>query len=720
MLFKKISSIIIFLYIPIMAIADEGMWLPQLLKATGIYQKMKEAGCKLTPEQIYSVNHSSLKDAIVLFGSGCTAEIISDKGLIITNHHCGYSSIVNLSSVEKNYLKKGYWAKNHQEELYCPNLSVSIVVRIEDVTHDVLKNTQQITDANQKNEIITQNIKNIIEHATKGTHYQATVKPFFYDLQYFLIVYETFKDIRLVAAPPEHIGKFGGEDDNWMWPRHNADFTMFRIYASKDNKPAEYSPDNIPYKPKYVIPINIKGYQEGDFTMVYGFPGRTQEYLSSYAVQIIAHDIDPRRVSLREKKLAILQKYMKQSAELNLKYANTYASISNYAKKWKGEMIGLLSSHAIQKKQIFENQLKNLLKHKATALDSFNTAMNHFAHFYTQYQYYQMLADYYHECFMAIDAIKYISYYVDFFVEYHRMKMGLANQLEQIKWQLAKSIPYSFHIPADKEIFIALITHYFQNIQDKDRIPFLDSLYKQFNQDIVKMANYLYTQSLFLNNDKLKELISTPDDEKIKDFESDIFYRIVQSIKLNYQLQVLPQLKNIELKINDTQKMYLQLMLHYQKNKLFYPDANSTLRVAYGKIKKYEPRDGVRYNYFTTQKGILEKQDNNNPDYYVDDSLKTLFIQKNFGKYADKDGNLHIAFIASNHTTGGNSGSPVFNANGELIGTNFDRCWEGTMSDIMYNPDICRNIILDVRYILFLIDKYAHCQWLIDEMKIVK
>ena len=717
---KKIGISGIYLFISLFLLADEGMWLPQLLQATGIYQKMKQAGCKLTPEQIYSVNQSSLKDAIVLFGGGCTAEIVSEKGLIITNHHCGYSSIVGLSTVEKNYLKKGYWAKNHQEELYCPNLSVSIVVRIEDVTKEVLKNTNGITDKKERNNVINKNIQEIVQKATQGTHYNAVVKPYSYELQYFLIVYETFKDVRLVAAPPEHIGKFGGEDDNWMWPRHNADFTMFRIYASKDNKPAEYSPDNVPYKPKYVIPISIKGYKEGDFTMVYGFPGRTQEYLSSYAVDIIVNDINPRRVQLREKKLNILEKYMKQSEALNLKYASAYASIANYYKKWKGEMLGLKKYNAVEYKRQLEQQLKSILQNKPIALDSFNLMIKNFSELYPKYQYYQRLADYYQECFMAIHAIKYIGNFVDFFTEYNRYKMGLSNQLDKLKTQLSKSIPYSFHLPADKELFIALMTDYFNTIQEKDRIPFLDSLYKQFQQDVQKMADYLYEKSLFLNEAALKDLLSTESDEKIRDFESDLFYRLAQSVKLNFYSQILPNIKEIEESITDNQKMFLKLMMDYKKDKLYYPDANSTLRVAFGKVKKYEPRDGVRYNYFTTSKGILEKQNNNNEDYYVDDSLRTLFIKKEFGRYADKDGELHIAFIASNHTTGGNSGSPVFNANGELIGTNFDRCWEGTMSDIMYHPEICRNIVLDVRYTLFLLDKYAHCDWLLKEMKIVQ
>lgn len=719
--FKRIINTLLILIFSFQLIfADEGMWLPQLLQATGIYQKMKQAGCKLTPEQIYSVNHSSLKDAIVLFGGGCTAEIVSDKGLFITNHHCGYSSIVSLSSVEKNYLKNGYWAKTQQEELYCPNLTVSIIVRIEDVTNEVLKNTQNISDRKQKEEIIQKNIQEIVARATQGTHYNATVKPYSYELQYFLIVYETFKDVRLVAAPPEHIGKFGGEDDNWMWPRHNADFTMFRIYVGKDNKPAEYSPDNVPYQPKYVIPISLKGYKEGDFTMVYGFPGRTQEYLSSYGVDALVNDIDPRRVELRELKLKILEKYMQQSDELKLKYASAYASIANYYKKWKGEMLGLKKVNAIEKKKLFEQELKDKLQNRKSALDSFNLVMKNFSDIYPQYRYYQMQADYFQECFVAIDAIKYIGNYVDFFTEYNRMKMGMAHQLDKLKPTLMKSIPYQFHLPADKEIFIALMNYYFTHTTTKDRIPFLDSLYQQFNKDIEKMAEYLYSNTLFLQSDKLKELLTTPDEQKIRDFENDIFFRLVQSIKLHFYSQVIPNLKELESKITDNQKMFVKLIIDYQKDKMYYPDANSTLRVAFGKVKKYEPRDGVRYDYFTTSKGILEKQNNSNPDYYVDDTLRNLFIKKDFGRYADIDGELHIAFIASNHTTGGNSGSPVFNANGELIGTNFDRCWEGTMSDVMYSSDICRNIVLDVRYTLFLIDKYAKCSRLIKEMKIVK
>jgi uncharacterized protein YeaO (DUF488 family) len=463
----------------------------------------------------------------------------------------------------------------------------------------------------------------------------------------------------------------------------------------------------------------MRGYKENDFTMIYGFPGRTQEYLSSYGVDVLVNDIDPRRVELRDIKLKILEKYMRQSDDLNLKYASVYASVANYYKKWKGEMIGLKKVDAVRKKRTFEENLKQNLKDKSSALDSFNMVMKAFSEVYPSYRYYQMQADYFQECFMAIDAIKYIGNYVDFFTEYNRMKMGMEHQLDKIKLQLSKSIPYSFHLPADKEIFIALMSYYFDHVQEKDRVPFLDSLYKKFNNDVQKMADFLYANSLFLNNDRLKEILQTTDDERIKDFENDVFFRLVQSIKLYFYSQVLSNLKETDARITDVQKMFIKLIIDYDKSKKYYPDANSTLRVAFGKVKKYEPRDGVRYNYFTTGNGIQEKQNNESKDYYVDDTLRTLFIKKDFGKYADKDGELHVAFIASNHTTGGNSGSPVFNANGELIGINFDRCWEGTMSDVMYNPEICRNIMLDVRYVLFLIDKYAKRDWIIKEMKIV-
>ncbi len=387
--------------------ADEGMWLPQLLEATGVYAKMKKAGCKLSPEQIYSVNKACLKDAIVLFGGGCTAEIISDKGLILTNHHCGYSSIVAHSTVQKNYLKNGYWAKTQNEELYTPNLTASIVVRIEDVTKDVLKNISSHLNAKQKDSVLQHNANIIIQNTLKNTNYNAVIKPYSYELQYFLIVFEQFKDVRLVAAPPEHIGKFGGEDDNWVWPRHNADFSMFRIYTSKDNKPADYSPDNVPYKPKYVIPISIKGCKENDFTMVYGFPGRTQEYLSSYAIDVLINNTDPMRVRLREKRLTVMAKYMKQSSELNLKYANTYASVANYYKKWKGEMNGLKKFNAVEQKSIFEKKFLQSLKTKPTAYDSLSHAFKQFQEIYPVYAKIMKHTDYYQECFMGIDAIRY-------------------------------------------------------------------------------------------------------------------------------------------------------------------------------------------------------------------------------------------------------------------------------------------------------------------------
>jgi len=714
------QSIVLFsLLVSFIAKADEGMWLPQLINSMNI-KDMKKNGLKLTTEQIYSINKSSMKDAIVQFAGGCTAEIVSDQGLILTNHHCGYSAIAYHSTVEKDYLTNGFWAMNKNEEVYTPNLNATIIQRIEDVTAKVLKGITSTMTETKKDSVTKANIKLIEKEATNGTHYDAFIRPFFYGNEYYLFVVETFKDVRMVGAPPSSIGKFGGDADNWMWPRHTGDFSVFRIYANKDNKPAEYSPDNVPYKPKHVVPISLKGYKPGDFTMVYGFPGRTQEYLSSYAVDMIMNESDPLKVALREKRLNIMSADMRQSDAVRIAYASKYASVSNYHKKWLGEMIGLKKYDAVAKKQLFEKEFTDAINADPLKKEKYGNIFPQLEKIYSEYKVLNKQVDYYSECLLAIDALSYSRNYINLLAELKKKQKGQANTFDASLADLKKLALYkNFNKATDIKICEVMISEYIKGVPSANRPFVLDSLILAHNNDAKKLTEFLYSNTNFVDKDKTAAMLN--DFEKYTQlYERDPVFYLTNSIVKYYTTSVFPQFQYDEREINELQKLYFQGLKEVFKDKKFYPDANSTLRIAYGKVNNYKPKDGVEYNYYTTLDGIMEKEIPGDEQFTVPTKLKDLYLKKDYGMYANKDGKVPVAFTASNHTTGGNSGSPVFNAKGELIGTNFDRNWEGTMSDIMYNPNQCRNIVLDVRYTLFVIDKFAGAGYLLNEMKIIK
>lgn len=715
----KQTLLVLIVSLSLISKADEGMWMPQLINAMNI-KDMKKNGLKLTAEQIYSINKSSLKDAIVQFAGGCTAEIISDQGLILTNHHCGYSAIAYHSTVEKDYLTNGFWAMNKNEEIYTPNLVATIIQRIDDVTEKVKKGITSNMTETKKDSIQKANIKQIEKDAVSGTHYDAFVRPFFYGNEYYLFVIETFKDVRMVGAPPSSIGKFGGDTDNWMWPRHTGDFSVFRIYANKDNKPAEYSADNVPYKPKHVIPISLKGYKKGDFTMVYGFPGRTQEYLSSYAVDMTMNESDPLKVSLREKRLSIMEADMKKSDAVRIAYASRYASISNYHKKWLGEMNGLKKYDALTKKQVFEKQFTDAINTDPAKKEKYGNIFPQLQKIYSEYKVLNKQVDYYSECLMSIDAFGYARNYINLLGELKKKQKGATNTYDNSYNELKKLAFYkNYNKPTDIKICEVMLNEYIKGVAPSNRPQVLDSFIVANNNDAKKMTEFLYANTSFTDKEKSEAMIN--DFEKMYQlYERDPVFYIANAIVKYYATSVFPQFQYDEREINELQKLYIQGQKEIFKDKKFYPDANSTLRIAYGKVNNYIPRDGVEYSHYTTLDGIMEKESAEVEDYVVPAKLKELYTKKDYGMYANKDGKLPIAFTASNHTTGGNSGSPVFNAKGELIGTNFDRNWEGTMSDIMYNPNQCRNIVLDARYTLFVIDKFAGAGYLLKEMKLVK
>jgi len=699
--------------------ADEGMWLPLFLKALN-ESDMQNKGLKLSAEDIYSINKSSLKDAIVHFNGGCTAEIISELGLMFTNHHCGYGQIQAHSSVENDLLTNGFWAKSQAEELTNPGLTATLIVRMEDVTSKILENiTIGMTEALREKKI-NEAMALIIKEATKDTHYGAYIRPFFYGNEYYMFVTETFKDIRLVGAPPSSIGKFGGDTDNWMWPRHTGDFSVFRIYANKDNKPAEYSKDNVPYKPKYVIPISIKGVEENDFTMVYGFPGRTTEYLSSFAVNLIMNESDPAKVKIREKRLSIWDEDMKSSDKVRIQYAAKYAGIANYWKKWDGEIRGLKKADAINKKILFEQDFLLKVNTDDDAKGKYGNLFSDLQKLHAEISPWNKQRDYHSEAIMGIEGVSVASYFLNLVDSLNTGKKAkdFQKNLDKIKTD-ATAFYKNYNAATDEKICAAMLKIYVDNIEPSQRASIFSEIEKKYKGDFKKYAKDIYSKSMFVSETKVMEAIADMD-KNYKKMDKDPIFKLMRSCLTKYRSEITPKYAELDGKITILNRLYMKAMRELITTKKYYPDANSTLRVAYGKVEGYEPRDGVHYNYFTTLDGVMEKENPAVDEFVVAPKLKELYLKKDYGQYANKSGDLPLAFCASNHTTGGNSGSPVFNGEGQLIGTNFDRNWEGTMSDIFFNPDQVRNIVLDVRFTLFVIDKFAGAGYLLNEMKLVK
>lgn len=697
--------------------ADEGMWLPIFAEKYNL-KAMKDKGFKLTAEDIYSENQNSLKEAVVLFGRGCTGEIISKEGLVITNHHCGFDNIQSHSSVEHDYLKNGFWAYKLGDELPNPGLSVKILVKMEDVTSQVLKGVTAQMAEKDRQTTIKNNSKDILKKVEAATGCKATVEAMFYGNQYMLFVYEEYKDIRLVGAPPSAIGKFGGDTDNWMWPRHTGDFSLFRIYADKNNKPASYSPNNVPFKPSRSLKISLKGIKEGDFTMVYGYPGRTQEYLPASSIKLITEVSNPNKIRLRTKRLNIQNAEMGKNQAVRIQYAAKNASIANAWKKWQGELKGLVRLNAVAKKQQFESEFTAWAKAKGNnqqanvvaQLDANNAASTTLT----------IAKDFQTEALWAIESARFAAAF-DSLVILSKDKQpnaeAIKRQTDKLK-KIADGFFKDYYRPIDQQTFVAMLEEFDANVPTSFKPPIIANLkakYKGFD----KLAEKVYAKSIFSNQDKFNELINSYAPKRYKVIDEDPIFQIVMAVNNLYKETVDKPLLALRNEQNLLLRTYMQGQMEFQPQKVFYPDANSTLRIAYGKVEGYMPVDAVKYHYQSTIEGIMQKDNPNIYDYDVPTKLRELYKTKDYGRYA-VNGTVPVAFTASNHTTGGNSGSPVLDAEGNLIGVNFDRCWEGTMSDLMYDPDQCRNITLDIRYALFIIDKYAGAKRLIDEMDIVQ
>jgi len=699
--------------------ADEGMWLPMLLQTVNgdaLYTK----GLKIPIDSIYSVNKTSLKDAIVLFGGGCTGEIISNKGLLLTNHHCGYSQNQSHSTIEHDYLTNGFWAKNMSEELPCPGLTATFIIRIDDVTDDIINQVNGLKE-DDRNKKVKEISEQLIKKAIEGTHYSADIKPFYYGNKYFMIVTETFKDVRMVGAPPSSIGKFGADADNWMWPRHTGDFSIFRIYADKNNQPAEYSKDNVAYTPRYSFPISIKGVKENDFTMVYGFPGRTQEYIPKEAVRTIIENTDPNRIKLRDIRLKIMGEAMRNNDTIRLQYASKYANVENAYKKWQGEVLGLKRLNAIEVKADFETKFVNWTKNVKDGQEYVN-ALTQLNELHQKIRPYSAALDYYAEGIKGIDLLNFAANFtkLEKLCEKEPVdEKALSDAVDQLK-KSSKGFFKNYNASIDKDIFERLIQEYRKGTP-QDLAADLSMIDKKFKGDYHKYTEYVFGKSHFSDLAKTEKFLSTFSAKKLKSLTNDPAYQLMKTCSAAYADKVSIPYKSLMNEIDLLQRTYMkgQMEMASDEKRKIYPDANLTLRLTYGKVEGYEPRDGIVYKYYSTLTGVIEKYDSTNYDFNAPAKLLELYRKKDFGEYGS-NGNITPCFLASNHTTGGNSGSPVLNAYGQLIGTNFDRVWEGTMSDIMFDPERCRNISLDIRYTLFIIDKFAGARWLVDEMNIVK
>lgn len=689
-----------------------GMWIP-----TEVNEKeMKELGMKISAKDIWDTTKPSIKDAVVQFNGGCTAEIISPKGLLLTNHHCGYGQIQKHSSVKNDYLADGFWAKNNGEELPNAGVTVDFIADIKDVTAQILGNTKNL-EAKQAEDVIKNNIETVTKSFKIEPYQKVVIKPMYYGNKYYAYIIDTYKDVRLVGAPPSSIGKFGSDTDNWVFPRHTGDFSLFRIYADKNNKPAEYSKDNVPYKPKHFLPVSIKDKKEGDFTFVFGFPGRTTEYLPSIAVEKIMNETDPAMIDVRDVALKTLDEKMRTDQATKIKYASKYASVANYWKKWIGEVEGLKKSNAVGKKQKYEQAL--IAKNPAikTTIDEFNRL-------YTAQAPYALSRAYYTEVVRNAEALTLANNYYNFINAVESGKMD-AKTLESFKNRMN-----SFYKDYDGELdakVTAKVLALYANRVPAQYLPAGFEKFKDVNQNL-KTVEEWSKNSVITGRGSLNGATAYSDlnkvfaDQKalVQNLKKDPLMQLFTSMREAYMKNTDPKFNDYQSQIDALQKKYMAQQMETDKDRKFFPDANSTLRVTYGKVAGSNPKDALYYGYQTHLSGVMEKYIPGDYEFDVPQKLIDLYNKKDYGIYKNSTGDVPVNFTATNHTTGGNSGSPALDANGNLIGLNFDRQWEGTMSDINYDPKFSRNIMVDTKYILFIIDKFANAKWLIDEMKVVK
>jgi hypothetical protein len=715
---KRFLIIVAFIQVllPAKLKADEGMWLPALIEKLNINQ-MKKEGLSLDAEDIYSINHSSLKDAVVALDRGsCTAELVSNEGLLLTNHHCGFDEIQEHSSVDHDYLKNGFWAKTKEEELSNPGKSATFLIRFEDVSDKILPEVNSQMSADERSKKVREIASKIEKEAIGDTHYDARVQAFYNENRYYLFVTETFRDIRLVGAPPQSMGKFGGDTDNWMWPRHTADFSMFRIYCGKDGKPAAYSTENVPYKPKHHLPISLKGYKMGDFAMVLGYPGTTNRYKTSYGIEYAMNVTNPIRIKVRAEKQRVMEDFMSTSRKARIMYSSKYAESSNYYKYSIGQNEGLKNLNVLEKKRHLEDRFTQWVEADQQRKAKYGEALGLISGAYKETAD-EVASEYMIETMIRGPEIFYFAYrtrplYEALKSDKGSEKISLASQ--RVKGGLAEFFK-DYDSETDQKMAAALFRIYQENVAPQYHPPFFKIVKAKYGNDFEKYTKELYAKSIFGSEDRLVKFFEAP---KAKVLEKDPLFQV--SLEIFRMMGVINDetSKTTEM-LEKGNHLFVGGLMEMEADKLFYPDANSSMRLTYGTVGDYIPRDGVRYSYFTTLKGYLEKEIPGDDEFDVPAKLKELYAAKDYGRYADADGSLRTCFTTNNDITGGNSGSPVINGKGELIGIAFDGNWEAMSGDIAYEKEIQKCINVDIRFVLWIIDKMAGAQNLIDEMTIV-
>lgn len=714
---KRILSLLLLvsLSVPFAAKADEGMWLPMLIKRLN-YTDMQKQGLKLTAEEIYSVNNSSLKDAIVQFGGFCTGEFISPEGLLLTNHHCGYGQIQSHSTTEHDYLTDGFWATSKDQELPNEGLFVDILHHMDDVTSKVLEGIDNNTPEEQRAQLIGQRVQALAKEASENGKYVTYVRDFFNGNEFYLFVYNRYSDVRLVGAPPSSIGKFGGDTDNWMWPRHTGDFSMFRVYMAPDGSPATYSKDNVPFKPAHHLPINIGDKEPGDFSMVFGFPGRTKRFMTSHGLKLEVNQLNKSRIKLRESKLGLWKQDMDKDAATRIKYASKYASTSNYYKYSIGQNEGIKRMRTIEGKIVDEDKFQAWANAEAQRKATYGNVLSDISDAYATIEKYNLGTVYLNEAILGTESLL-MAYRLA--PLYSTLKAGNKDATQKAVQDVqsrADAFFKDYYMPADKKVFAALMKYYSEDIAKDQQPEAFKAMVKKYNGNFEKLADFVYSNSVVVNEQKMNSFLKNP---TLKALENDPAFQIVNSIIDNYRNNIAPKVAESNAKLDKANRLYVAGLRLMNPDKVYYPDANSTIRLSYGSVKDYSPQDGVMYSYYTTLDGVMAKEDPTNEEFVVPAKLKQLYNAKDFGRYANSKGELVTDFITNNDITGGNSGSPVINGKGELIGLAFDGNWEAMTGDLVYDPDYKRCINMDSRYLLFLIDKFAGATNLINEMTIV-
>lgn len=694
--------------------ADEGMWLLPLLEQLNM-GKMSELGLELSAKEIYSLNQPSIKDAIVIFGGGCTAEIVSSQGLLLTNHHCGYGVIQSHSTIEHDYLKDGFWAMSKDEELPNPGLSVTFLVRIEDVAERVLKDVASEMTENERQEVITKMRGEIVKEATEGTHYRANVNSFFGGNNYYLLVYEIYNDVRLVGAPPSSIGKFGHDTDNWEWPRHTGDFSVFRVYMGPDGKPAEYSEENVPLKPRHYLPVSTKGVTENDFSMILGYPGGTQRYMTSYGVDEVLKITHPNRIKIRGIRQEILMADMMADPKVNIQYASKYSGSSNYWKFSIGQKQGLEKLNVKGKKEKTEQKFTEWVnsnnKRKelyGNALEMIKTSIEGRAEYSNAIQY---LA----ECLLRGSELPSAARNLQGLLS--ALSSGDEEQINEAVNRLkqgAEGFYKDYNPPTDRKATKAMIKVFKEDIDPEFWPEYVMQIDEEFNGDVDKYVDYMFDNSIFNEEEKLMNFLSDPDPEKL---EADPALKNGMDVMMKYR-ELMQESGEFDTKLEIGRRLYIAGLREMDPELVKYPDANFTIRLTYGSVLPYQPKDAVIYKHYTTMEGVMEKYAPGDYEFDLPDRLIELYKQKKFGKYADPSGHMPICFLTNNDITGGNSGSPVINGRGELIGLAFDGNWEAMSGDVAFEPDLQRCINVDIRYVLWIMDIYAGAGHLVEEMDI--